>query len=433
MERPGQEENRYGRVACGKTGQELDELYLPLAGLDRSEVRLINTVLCGHESNKAPTDKEIAQCAPHHIPDEIDRTNPDVIVLMGASACSLVPGIKLDLHHGVPQHTYKVGDLFGWHGWLVPMYHPAMGLHESRWMKQIMDDWTGLKDFINADDTCRAGDPEPELTRYSEWTPRHSWVSGEWPIGVDTESHAGLPWSVQVSGMPRHGVLYRTDNNAAMDHLRSMMRCQGNIVMHHAAHDMEVLRSVGVEVHDYRDTLQEAFQLGDLPQGLKPLAYRLFRHTMTSWEETVRPASVRALTTWMTEALCVAQLDFTSVTPRFHKKTGKRLTDEVKRGEMEALLARLLQKSDPDSAYDPWGGPEEPRLDAFWHDPLNEWMTEHVEARIGPYPKLGIANCSMDEAVRYAVGDADWTGRVAVELARRRAEAFKIYEGDRDV
>ena len=45
----------------------------------------------------------------------------------------------------------------------------------------------------------------------------------------------------------------------------------------------------------YRDTMQEAFHLGNLPQGLKALTYRLFRHTMTSYEETVRPASIRAL------------------------------------------------------------------------------------------------------------------------------------------
>jgi hypothetical protein len=60
-------------------------------------------------------------------------------------------------------------------------------------------------------------------------------------------------------------------------------------------------------------------------------------------------------------------------------------------------------------------------------------MVAHIEGRIGPYPILGIGNCSMEQAVAYAVGDADWTGRVAVELERRRGESFKIYEGDRDI
>jgi hypothetical protein len=59
-------------------------------------------------------------------------------------------------------------------------------------------------------------------------------------------------------------------------------------------------------------------------------------------------------------------------------------------------------------------------------------MVNHVIARVGHYPILGIANCKLADAVDYACGDADWTGRVAVELARRRSGAFEIYKGDRD-
>ena len=182
----------------------------------------------------------------------------------------------------------------------------------------------------------------------------------------------------------------------------------------------------------YRDTMQEAFHLGTLPQGLKALTYRLFRHTMTSYEETVRPASIRALLDWMTEAYQIAVLDLTYVSQRFSPKTGKRLKDEVSKSDLESLLTRLLRLTTETSEYDPWGNDKEPRLDAFWHEPVNEWMVQHVESRIGNYPKLGIANCSITEAVAYAVGDADYTGRVAVELANRRNGAFRIYEGDRD-
>lgn len=147
-ERPGQDETRHGRVLCGKTGQEWDDLYLPLAGLERSEVRACNTVLCGSDNNKAPTDKEITQCSQFHLPDEISRTKPDVVILMGSSACSLVSGIRLDMMHGIPQHTSKVGRLFGWDGWLVPLYHPSMGLHESRFMRVLMDDWIYLGQLL---------------------------------------------------------------------------------------------------------------------------------------------------------------------------------------------------------------------------------------------------------------------------------------------
>ena len=436
MERPGQDENKYGRVACGKTGQELDELYLPLAGLDRSEIRICNTVLCGCANNKKPSEKEIGFCAPHHLPEEIERTNPEVIILAGATPCSLVPGVRLDLHHGVPQHSSKVGALFGWTGWFVPMYHPAIGLHESRWMKICMDDWKSLGDHLGHFSTSLTGhwkgDPPEGSYDYSlaEAVDVVSDIGTSRTVSVDTESHAGRPWSVQYSQASGVGRLVLVSDTEALYHLRRLVSETDEVIMHNAAYDLEVLRQLGMPVRSYRDTMQEAFHLGDLPQGLKALSYRLFRHTMTSYEETVRPASIRALQRWMLEAIQVAQSDL-SWTERTQLKTKVRET--VKAGELEKLLTRLMRLTEETGEYNPWGTQKEPRLDAFWRDPLNDWQVAHVEARVGRYPILGIANCTMDEAVRYAVGDADWTGRVAVELARRRGEAFQIWEGDRDV
>src|SRR5579864_635186 len=103
LERPGPDENRAGRVACGKTGQELDELYLPLAGLNRSSIRVCNTVLCWADNNKKPSDKDIFACASHHLAQEILLTDPEVIIMAGATPCRLLPGIKLKMMHGIPQ------------------------------------------------------------------------------------------------------------------------------------------------------------------------------------------------------------------------------------------------------------------------------------------------------------------------------------------
>jgi uracil-DNA glycosylase family 4 len=438
-ERPGEEENKNGTVLIGPTGQEFNELYLPLAGLHRSQVRACNVVMCWADSNKTPTDKEVAQCAPCHIPEEIERTRPEIIILMGASACKLTPGIVLDIHHGIPQPTSKVGAVLGWHGWVIPVYHPARGMRESRFMTEGMADWEGLKDIIGEDHFADDPKPEPVVYTYVRGYEVNDYFQAIHDLGhklaMDTESHAGRPWSMQASGLPGTGILVRADDHIGLDCLDFWFGSSffdSIVTMHHAAHDLEEARHMGVSVPRYRDTMQEAFHLGNLPQGLKALTYRLFRHTMTSYEETVRPASIRALTDWMTEAYQIAVLDLTYVSQRFSPKTGKRLKDETTRSDLESLLTRLLRLTDPNGEYDPWGSEKEPRLDAFWHEPVNEWMVQYVENRIGPYPLQGIANCSMEEAVRYAVGDADWTGRVAVELQRRRQGAFQIYSGDRD-
>jgi hypothetical protein len=131
----------------------------------------------------------------------------------------------------------------------------------------------------------------------------------------------------------------------------------------------------------------------------------------------------------MLEALQVAQLDL-SITERKQLKTKVRET--TKKGPLESLLARLLSNTDPHGSYDPWGSQKEPRLEAFWRDEQNDWMVAHVESRVGPYPVPGIGNCRFEDAVRYAVGDADYTGRVAVRLAELRQGAFEIHHHDRD-
>src|ERR1039458_2475904 len=45
-EKPGQQEDRAGIPFVGKTGAEVNEHYLPLAGLRRENVRFANSISC---------------------------------------------------------------------------------------------------------------------------------------------------------------------------------------------------------------------------------------------------------------------------------------------------------------------------------------------------------------------------------------------------
>src|ERR1700722_14181018 len=45
-EAPGAMEQKQGKVFVGKTGQELNNHYLPLAGLKREDVRIGNAIKC---------------------------------------------------------------------------------------------------------------------------------------------------------------------------------------------------------------------------------------------------------------------------------------------------------------------------------------------------------------------------------------------------
>ena len=448
-ERPGQDEIRNGRILCSNSGQEFDELYLSLAGLHRQEIRCCNTVLCGAVNSQTPTAKEALACARYHIPGEIEKTNPRLIILMGATACSLLhggTGIRLDYMHGIPQHTSKVGSLFGWQGTVLPMYHPAMGLHESRWMQMMMEDWRALA-YINTDTDADADVADAdagigvvdyrlvkgrEVNDLLQSQSRPAAGAAVVDVAVDTESHGPFLYSVQCSFHAGTGFLVLASDRLGLGVLRDWFASQKTrtTIMHHAGHDLAELSGAGLSVQRVRDTMQEAHHLGNLPQGLKDLTYRLFRHTMTSYEEVVWPASIRALQDWMLEAVQIAEADL-SYTERVQLKT--KVKEKVSKGELEKLLLRLMQNSDSGSEYNPWREKGSKRLDDFWADPCQEPAVSHIESRIGHYPILGIANCSEAEAVRYAVGDADWTGRVAVELEKRRRESFQISATDRDI
>jgi uracil-DNA glycosylase family 4 len=416
-ERPGANENKYGRVFIGKTGEELNETYLPLAGLRRRDVRVVNAVRCWADNNRTPTDKEIASCSQCFLPREIEETQPELIVLMGGSACKMVPGIKLDTHHGIPQWRR----LFGWEGWIVPMYHPALGLHESKWMTHLLEDWSSLTTRRRSATQTRPEYP----TEYRIVTGKEvNEIPLSQTIAIDTESHGADPFSVQVSSFPSLAYMVLAQDRIGLTLLGGRLR-EASGILHNAVHDLSELAALGLALGTYRDTMQEAYHLGNVPQGLKPLVYRLFGHTMTSWEDVVWPHSIEALLCWMVEARDIAEADLSLIEV---KKLKTKVRETVKKGPLESLLDRLIRCTDVHLDYDPWE-----RIREFWADDANGWMTSHIEARIGRYPILGIGNAPLDRATIYACGDADWTGQVADELERRRKDAFwSIAIGDED-
>jgi len=100
-EAPGQVEDRLGRPFCGPTGQELDNLYLKLAGLNRADVYVTNAVKCRPVQNRKPSMDEVRSCATYHLPSEIAQVHPQIIILCGATACSLIKGCQVDVEHGI--------------------------------------------------------------------------------------------------------------------------------------------------------------------------------------------------------------------------------------------------------------------------------------------------------------------------------------------
>lgn len=422
-EAPGKDEDRTGIPFVGQSGREFNETYLKLAGLQREEIYVTNTRKCRPENNRKPMPREASVCAAHHLPSEIEQVQPEVIFLLGATACDLVPDIQLDVEHGIPRWC---GDLFGWSGWVVPMYHPASGLHNTSMMIPILEDWGKMPYFLSRGQyRIRVDETEEylEQPRGADYRLARSrndvndYFNCHYSRfhAIDTESHNGIPWSIQISSEPGTALMIRMDDEESLEWLAGALNqflyLHGDtIVFHNAPADLPVVESLikkllrsEYEPFEYRDTMQEAYNLGNLPQGLKALGYRLFGVKMQSWEDLVTPYSQLEVLMWMVEAA-----GYESSHPDIqYEELKTKVREVVKPNATEKALMRIMKHTSNGDDYDPW-------------ERLDQLDLRRAIEKCGPIPRKGIAHVPLQEAVRYGCRDADITLRLALKLEQLR-------------
>ncbi len=91
-EAPGGEEDRVGKPFVGPAGQLLDRM-LGSIDLDRTKVRIINTVPWRPPGNRTPTEAEIAMCLPF-LHRHIALIAPAGLLALGAVAAKALLGTK---------------------------------------------------------------------------------------------------------------------------------------------------------------------------------------------------------------------------------------------------------------------------------------------------------------------------------------------------
>jgi DNA polymerase len=120
-EAPGAAEDAAGRPFVGKAGQLLDRL-LAEAGLDRTQVAVLNTVKCRPPGNRAPKPAELANCAPF-LRTQLALVRPSIVVALGLTAVRWFLGRNVGLAavRGVVHQVELDGLRFG----VIATYHPA--------------------------------------------------------------------------------------------------------------------------------------------------------------------------------------------------------------------------------------------------------------------------------------------------------------------
>lgn len=89
-EAPGREEDLRGQPFVGRAGQLLDKWIEEIGVISYA---IINIVKCRPPNNRKPHPNEIRACLPHLI-KQVQQFNPKIIVILGATPCSVLTNRK---------------------------------------------------------------------------------------------------------------------------------------------------------------------------------------------------------------------------------------------------------------------------------------------------------------------------------------------------
>ena len=460
-EGPGDLEDRLRIPFVGNSGQELDHTYLPLAGLMRPAVYTTNAIKCrqGKRNGDDPDPAEVLACALHHLPGELARVQPSLIVTLGATALRLFGPHSLDLHHGRPipnQHFAQ------WSGTIFPVYHPAAGLRKSEYLINLASDFRDLRRYLHGTLTLpvdaypspdyRALHTPDDFAQVLYSTPQlQSGLHGV-EIAIDTETIEGRIWCLTFSLTPGTGYLIRADNSALLHKFRAFLASVRPLVLfHNYLFDCPVLAQVGIVAPRWLDTMQEAYQVCHLPQSLKALAYRLCGMEMQEYEDLVLPYAIDRAVGYLDLGSKTRVEGYVESLPWRHKKLrcsggkaygGKHGSTEVEFHEPGTQPCPVCGKPKGSGNMERdrggrtyiWDRARAVLMDTVeaGANPLKRWAAipkeerAVLEAVIGEMPRPSIEQVPYEEAVGYAARDADATIRVkplvrgmAAELGRR--------------
>lgn len=426
-EAPGFQEDKSKRVFVGKTGREVNEGYMPLAGVRRDAVRVTNAIQCLPSTPKHKLDMKkqahkdlLKSCAEHHLYPELEQSKPKLIVPMGAFACYAIdPDIQLELQHGIPLQT-------AW-GNTFPMYHPAGGIHEPKKMLQIRTDWARLRKHMAGSltlPTDRYPDPDYQECESVAQLDDYLHFSYKDPMACDTETKkGGDPFCITLSVFPGTGRLIRAENHKVLDRLQDYLDAwTGTILFHNWLFDGEVVEEMGLRFPWRRivDTMVKVFHLGNLPQGLKALAYRELGMLMQDFDDLVTPYSLPIVLDYLRNAMCEEWEVPEATLIRTDGGGWKQYKPHGFKTKLKTFWTSYSKNPDKD-VYESW---------------TKNWAEHHAEVqdKQGPWPGKCITYAPFDKVLHYACRDADATLRLwpIIQNMERRVRR-SVQERWRDV
>ncbi len=431
------DEVRRNRVFMGKAGIEYTRHYLPLSGLSRSEVRTTNAYRCHQPGFDNPTPEQGQICSSYWLHRDLEEIQPEWIIPMGAVATSLFPSLSLESHHGIPQIA-SYGD---WAGFVYPTYHPAIGLHEGSWIIVMREDFSHLKTVI------RAWDESSDLIQPVNTHPRPNYkeittsqrlrdvisageLDGEGPA-IDTEAtlhphqKAIIPKSphcLSFSFHPGTGYVIYCDRPNLISYFSTWLASTNPLVyLHNYLFDCQVLRMMGITVNRFDDTMIRSYNLGNLPHGLKPLAYRLCGVEMRDFADIVHPYTYAQVYEYLLLSISALHSELftyrgkpTSKHPAGALLKNKRIRKDFSAQQTRTYnkLIKMLTDMEGGTLPKPW------KRWWDWHKHDRDFLL----ARFPHLPLPSIAYVPRSVCTYYVGQDADLTLRIRSPLIQRATQ-----------
>ncbi|HXC05547.1 MAG TPA: uracil-DNA glycosylase family protein [Bacteroidia bacterium] len=428
LEAPGKDENRIGIPLVGKTGQEFHEHYLPLSGISASNIFKDNAVSClppgdGKLDPSNPKHAALIKCcAEHHVYEEVRRRKPKLIIPLGGVAATLIPGLDLDVQYAFP-FVWDVPGV-GEHT-IFPSFHPALGIHSPKEMGRLRNTFIRLRKYLKGELVIPQDKyPNPDfgsVLNTSHAIDEYIQQDTECNMSLDTEiTRQHKPFCLTFSVRPGTARLIIAESDKALARLAWWInRWKGRILLHNRLFDRPILARMGVPIPHRLiiDTMAEAYHLGNMPQGLKTLAYRFLGAEMQSFDDLVRPYSTYRVLEYYARGLQEEWSRPPEECIRDTKGEWKGYKPQSFGTKLKRFFTDLAANPDLD-VFDRWGN---------W-----EMHHEEIETKLGPYPGKDISHTPLEKILPYACQDAArtlelWPIQERAEKLVRNKSAYEWY------
>lgn len=319
-EGPGADEDKWGRPFVGKSGRELNRYIWHSIARTRTSVYVTNLVKYRVPNDGDPTPEDIERDRPE-LEREIASVRPDVIVAVGRhSTRRWLPDADMETVHGI---IHLVGGTV-----VLPVIHPAAGLHSTEFQGAIAWDFEQLGKLVRGEEVQWAAEDEHPRPLYRESKSTfHDDVAA-----VDTEGSITNPWCFSYSSKPGRAEVVRKPRYP---------RTFKHVIFHNSLHDIGVCRAMDVWYESFDDTMIASYLLCVEPQGLKALARRHTGMLMSSYDEIVGEAGRRLALEWLKLANSTMRGKetggiTTGIRSKSRSKSGKGNVGTKQSGRMEA-------------------------------------------------------------------------------------------------